>query len=183
VRSEAEAEDEARRARASLTGVPEIGDLTAELLYQNGFKSAEEVAQADVSSVAEIDGVGAERAPAIVQSARERVVQLQQEAAERAVAEAAAAEAAAAEAAAAEAAAAEVAAPEAAPAEAAAAEAAPAEGTEEQGEAGGNVEATGEAASAEGGPPLDQVGQEAAEAGAEDAAAPEHRPRPVDSVE
>jgi N utilization substance protein A len=90
VRSESEAEEEARRARASLTGVPEIGDLTAELLYQSGFKSAEEVAQADVQSVADIDGVGAERAPAIVESARGHVVELQ-EAAERAAAEAAAA--------------------------------------------------------------------------------------------
>ncbi|HZP40128.1 MAG TPA: transcription termination factor NusA, partial [Candidatus Binatia bacterium] len=34
VRSESEAEDEARRARASLTAIPNIGDVTAELLYQ-----------------------------------------------------------------------------------------------------------------------------------------------------
>ena len=47
VRSESEAEDEARRARASLTAIPGIGDVTAELLYQNGFKSAEELAASD----------------------------------------------------------------------------------------------------------------------------------------
>lgn len=93
VRGESEAEEEARRARASLTGVPEIGDLTAELLYQAGFKSAEEVAQADVQSVADIDGVGAERAPTIVASAREHVAALK-EAAEREAAVAAAAAAA-----------------------------------------------------------------------------------------
>jgi N utilization substance protein A len=85
VRSESEAEDEARRARASLTGVPEIGDLTAELLYQSGFKSAEEVAQADIQSVADIDGIGAERAPTVVESARQHVELLRQEA-ERAAA-------------------------------------------------------------------------------------------------
>jgi N utilization substance protein A len=86
VRSESEAEDEARRARASLTGVPEIGDLTAELLYQSGFKSAEEVAQADIQSVADIDGIGTERAPAVVESARQHVEVLRQEA-ERAAAQ------------------------------------------------------------------------------------------------
>src|SRR5881296_3425043 len=36
VRSESEAEDEARRARASLTAVPGVSDLTAELLIQDG---------------------------------------------------------------------------------------------------------------------------------------------------
>ena len=46
VRGESEAEDEARKARASLMAVPEIGDVTAELLYQHGFKSAEELAAA-----------------------------------------------------------------------------------------------------------------------------------------
>jgi N utilization substance protein A len=95
VRGESEHEEEARRARASLTAVPEIGDLTAELLYQSGFKSAEEVGQADIQSVADIDGIGPERAPVIVASAREHVAQLQAEAAARAAeAEAAAAAAA-----------------------------------------------------------------------------------------
>src|SRR5207244_745782 len=45
VRSESEAEDEARRARASLTAVPGISDLTAELLIQDGVKSAEQRAR------------------------------------------------------------------------------------------------------------------------------------------
>ena len=92
VRGESEVEEEARSARASLTGVPEIGDLTAELLYQSGFKSAEEVAQANVKSVADIDGIGLERAPAIVESAREHTEQLR-EAAEREAAEREAAQA------------------------------------------------------------------------------------------
>src|SRR6266436_3808553 len=58
VRSESEAEDEARRARASLTAIPGIGAVTAELLYQNGFKSAEELAESDEDPVAEIEGIG-----------------------------------------------------------------------------------------------------------------------------
>jgi N utilization substance protein A len=77
VRSESEAEDEARRARASLTAIPGIGDVTAELLYQSGFKSAEELAAADDDSVAEVDGVGPERAAGVLAAARDHVARLQ----------------------------------------------------------------------------------------------------------
>ncbi|MFI5365377.1 MAG: transcription termination factor NusA [Candidatus Binatia bacterium] len=92
VRSESEADEEARQARASLTGVPGIGDVAAELLYQNGFKSPEEVAQADEQTIAEIEGVGAEKAVSILKAVRAYVEVKQREA----VAEAAAAAAAAA---------------------------------------------------------------------------------------
>ena len=47
VRSEAEAEEETRRARQSISAIPGIGDFAAELLYQEGFKSAEDVADSD----------------------------------------------------------------------------------------------------------------------------------------
>ena len=57
VRSESEAEDESRRARLSLSAIPGVGDVTAELLFQHGFKSAEEVAQADEAALAEVDGI------------------------------------------------------------------------------------------------------------------------------
>src|SRR5262245_6113892 len=89
VRSEAEAEDEARRARASLSAIPGLGDVTAELLYQYGFKSAEELAASDAETVSEVEGIGIERADAILEAARQQVARLQAEA------EAAAAEAAA----------------------------------------------------------------------------------------
>jgi N utilization substance protein A len=91
VRSESEAEDEARRARASLTAIPELGDVTAELLYQYGFKSAEDLAASDEDTIAEVDGVGPERATGILTAAREHVARLQAEAAAAAEAEAAAA--------------------------------------------------------------------------------------------
>jgi N utilization substance protein A len=91
-RSESEVEEEARSARSSLTSVPGIGDVTAELLYQNGFKSAEEVAQADEQAVAEIEGIGAEKAPGILKAVRAYVEQKQrEEAAAQAAAEAEAA--------------------------------------------------------------------------------------------
>jgi N utilization substance protein A len=90
VRSESDAEDEARRARASLTAIPGISDVTAELLYQGGFKSAHDLAASDENGVAEIDGIGAERALGILAAAREHVARLDAAAAE---AEAAAASA------------------------------------------------------------------------------------------
>lgn len=90
VRSESEADEEARQARASLTSVPGIGDVAAELLYQNGFKSPEEVAQADETTIAEIEGLGPEKTASILRAVRAYVEAKQQEAA-AAAAEAAAA--------------------------------------------------------------------------------------------
>jgi len=81
VRSESEAEDEARRARSSLIAIPGIGDVSAELIYQNGFKSAEELAAADEETVAEIEGIGPERAGTILAAARAHVEQQSAEAA------------------------------------------------------------------------------------------------------
>ena len=91
VRSESEADEEARQARASLTSVPGIGDVAAELLYQNGFKSAEEVAQADEQAIAEIEGLGPEKVASILKAARTYVETKQREAEEAAAAAAQAA--------------------------------------------------------------------------------------------
>jgi N utilization substance protein A len=101
VRSESEAEDEARQSRASLVGVPGIGDVTAELLYQNGFKSPEEVARAEESALAEIEGLGPEKAGSILKAVCAYVEAKQQEEAIAAAAASAEAAAASAEAAAA----------------------------------------------------------------------------------
>jgi transcription termination/antitermination protein NusA len=95
VRSESEADEEARQARASLVGVPGIGDVAAELLYQNGFKSAEEVAQADEQTLAEIEGLGPERSASILKAARAHVEAKKRAAEAAAVVAASAAEAAA----------------------------------------------------------------------------------------
>ena len=75
LRSESEAEDEARRARASLTAIPGVGAVIAELLYQNAFKSAEELAASDEDTVAEIEGIGPERVGGILAAARAHVEQ------------------------------------------------------------------------------------------------------------
>src|SRR6516162_2516749 len=86
VRSEAKAEDEARRARLSLSAIPGVGDVTAELLFQHGFKSAEEVAQAGEAALAEVDGIPEEKISAVLAAARAHVEQLQREAAAAAAA-------------------------------------------------------------------------------------------------
>lgn len=77
VRSESEAEDEARRARESLSAIPGVGDVTAELLFQHGFKSAAEVAESDETQLVDIEGIDAEKAAAIVSSARQWVEEQQ----------------------------------------------------------------------------------------------------------
>ena len=73
VRSESEVELEHSRTLESLMAVTGIGDMTAELLYQNGFKSAEEVAEADLDALLEVEGLGQEKATAVLQAAREHV--------------------------------------------------------------------------------------------------------------
>ena len=101
VRSESEADEETRRARASLGAIPAVNDMVAELLYQAGFKSAEELSEADLESIVEVDGITPDKAEAIYKSSREHVAEKRRkeeaEKAAQAAAEAAAAEAAATE--------------------------------------------------------------------------------------
>lgn len=94
VRSESEAEEETRRARASIGAIPGVGDMVAELLYQSGFKSAEEVAEADLETILEIEGIGPEKAQLIYTSSREHVAEKKRAEEEEKAAAQAAAEAA-----------------------------------------------------------------------------------------
>ena len=98
VRSESEMEEETRRARVSLGAIPGVSDMFAELLYQAGFKSAEEVAESDLETIADVDGVSPEKAEAIYKSSREYVAEKKKREEEeaKAAAEAAATAAAAA---------------------------------------------------------------------------------------
>jgi N utilization substance protein A len=100
VRSESEAEEETRRARASLGAIPGVNDMAAELLYQSGFKSAEELAEADLETILDVDGIGPEKAEAIYKSSREYVAEKKRKEEEEKAKAAAESEAAAAEAAA-----------------------------------------------------------------------------------
>lgn len=71
VRSEAEVELEHTRSLTQLTSVADISNMTAELLYQNGFRSLEEVAAADLEALLDVEGIGAEKAGVILQAVRE----------------------------------------------------------------------------------------------------------------
>lgn len=75
VRGESEADEETRRARSSLGAIPGVSDMTAELLYQAGFKSAEELAEAELETILEVEGIGPEKAEAIYKSSREHVAE------------------------------------------------------------------------------------------------------------
>lgn len=75
VRSESEADEETRRARSSLGAIPGVNDMVAELIYQSGFKSAEELAEADLETILDIDGIGPEKAEVIYKSSREYVAE------------------------------------------------------------------------------------------------------------
>ncbi len=95
VRSESEADEETRRARISLGAVPGISDMVAELLYQSGFKSAEELAEADLETILDVDGIGPEKAEVIYKSSREYVAEKRRKEEEQKALAQAAAEAAA----------------------------------------------------------------------------------------
>jgi N utilization substance protein A len=91
VRGEAEADEEARRARSSLGAIPGVNDMVAELLYQAGFKSAEELAEAELETILEVEGISPEKAEAIYKSSRTHVAEKQkreQEEKEKAAAQA-----------------------------------------------------------------------------------------------
>ena len=75
VRSEAEAEEETRQARQSIGAIPGINDLAAELLYQAGFKSAEEIAESDLEEILDVEGISQEKAETLHKSAQEFVAE------------------------------------------------------------------------------------------------------------
>jgi N utilization substance protein A len=89
--SEADAEEETRRARQSINAIPGIGDIAGELLYQEGFKSAEDVADSPLEEIMDVEGISKEKAEALHQSAKQYVVEKRVQEAEMAANVAAAA--------------------------------------------------------------------------------------------
>jgi N utilization substance protein A len=75
VRGESEADEETRRAKISLGSIPGVNDIVAELLYQEGFKSAEKLSEAELETILDIEGIGPEKAQAIYTSSREYVAE------------------------------------------------------------------------------------------------------------
>lgn len=76
VRSVSMAEEESKRARASLGSIPGIEFTYAELLFQVGFRSAKEVAEASEDDLFEIDGIPEDGVGKILSAARDYVAAL-----------------------------------------------------------------------------------------------------------
>ena len=71
VRSESVAEEESKRARKALESISGIGIGEAEILFQEGYRSVKDVANAAVEDLISIEGLDAERASLISQGAKE----------------------------------------------------------------------------------------------------------------
>ena len=94
-RSESEADEESRLARQSLSAIPGVSEVMAELLYQSGFKSAEDLVEAEAATINEITGIDLDKAQVLldagVKHVEEENERLAREAEEAAAAEAEAA--------------------------------------------------------------------------------------------
>ncbi len=62
-----------KEAYNSMLQLDGVGEATASNLYQEGFRSMEEVAEASPSDLMQVGGIGEEKAGKIIQSARQRV--------------------------------------------------------------------------------------------------------------
>lgn len=79
VRSESVAEEESKRARKSLASIPGIGFGESELLYQEGYRNVQEVAQASLEELASIEGLGEERIREILKGAVDVVASIRED--------------------------------------------------------------------------------------------------------
>ena len=73
VTSETNYNDALKQAYNSLLQLDGVGEATASNLYQQGFRSVEEVAQAAVSELMQVGGIGEEKARKIIGSAKQGV--------------------------------------------------------------------------------------------------------------
>jgi N utilization substance protein A len=79
VRSVSVAEEETKRARQSLEAIPNINFTHAELLFQEGYRSAKDVSEATLEELMEIEGFSAELASEVLKNSREYVDRLETE--------------------------------------------------------------------------------------------------------
>lgn len=79
VRSITVAEEEAKQARGALEAIPGMEFTYAELLFQSGYRSAREVADATVEDLTELLGVSADSATEILANSRKMAEELSQE--------------------------------------------------------------------------------------------------------
>lgn len=76
VRSVSVAEEEAKRARMALEAIPGIEFTYAEMLYQNGYRSVKDVADASLEDLLEVEGLSSEIASAILSNAKQHLEKL-----------------------------------------------------------------------------------------------------------
>ena len=76
VRSESVAEEESKRARKSLESIPGIGFGESELLYQEGYRSVQEVAAAQLEELLDIEGLEEARVKQILEGAKDLAAKL-----------------------------------------------------------------------------------------------------------
>ncbi len=79
VRSVSVAEEETKRARQSLEAIPGINFTHAELLFQEGYRSAKDVSESTLEELMEIEGFSAELASEVLKNSREYVDRLETE--------------------------------------------------------------------------------------------------------
>jgi N utilization substance protein A len=77
VRSVSVAEEEAKRARRSIEGIPGIGFTDAERLFQEGYRSAQAVADAIREDIMAIEGFSEEKADLVIRNAQAYVSELE----------------------------------------------------------------------------------------------------------
>lgn len=73
VRSVTVAEEEAKRARAALEAIPGLDFMQSERLFQEGYRTVREVAEAPIEEIADIDGFSQELAESVSASAKQLV--------------------------------------------------------------------------------------------------------------
>lgn len=79
VRSESIAEEETKRARTALESIPGIGLAESELLFQEGYRSAQEVSQATSEELLAIEGLDEDRVKQILEGAAEVAAKVEEE--------------------------------------------------------------------------------------------------------
>ena len=73
VRSVTSAEEEATKARAALESIPGLGFTHAELLFQAGYRSAEDIADLSIEELSDVEGFDEESANKTIESAKKFV--------------------------------------------------------------------------------------------------------------
>ena len=79
VLSESRAAERNEEARESLSAIPGVGEMIVEILFMEGYRSAEDIAQTTLEELSNIEGIGEAKAESLIVSARELIERKQAE--------------------------------------------------------------------------------------------------------